>query len=39
MKNIGIEGTVTLQDLLNRSELLHIEESEAGNEELEKFSS
>ncbi|WP_066252647.1 YicC/YloC family endoribonuclease [Neobacillus drentensis] len=32
-----IEGTVTLQDLLNRSELLHIEESEAGNEELENL--
>lgn len=30
----GFEGNVTLQDLLNRSELLHIEESEAGNEEL-----
>jgi uncharacterized protein (TIGR00255 family) len=32
-----VEGTVTLQDLLNRSELLHIEESEAGNEELENL--
>jgi uncharacterized protein (TIGR00255 family) len=31
----GIEGNVTLQDLLTRSELIHIEESEAGNEELE----
>ncbi|MEH7094667.1 YicC/YloC family endoribonuclease [Neobacillus vireti] len=33
----GIEGTITLQDLLNRTELLHIEESEAGNEEIEKL--
>lgn len=32
-----VEGTVTLQDLLSRSELLHIEESEAGNEELENL--
>ncbi|WP_066068494.1 YicC/YloC family endoribonuclease [Neobacillus soli] len=32
-----IEGTVTLQDLLSRSELLHIEESEVGNEELENL--
>ncbi|MBO0959170.1 YicC family protein [Neobacillus sp. MM2021_6] len=31
----GIEGTITLQDLLNRTDLLHIEESEAGNEEIE----
>ncbi|MEH7333414.1 YicC/YloC family endoribonuclease [Neobacillus drentensis] len=33
----GIEGTVTLQDLLNRSDLIHIEESEAGNEDLENL--
>ena len=33
----GIEGDITLQDLLNRTELLHIEESEAGNEEIEKL--
>jgi len=33
----GIEGTVTLQDLLNRTDLLHIEESETGNEEIEKL--
>ncbi|MCL6570802.1 MAG: YicC family protein [Bacillus sp. (in: Bacteria)] len=33
----ALEGTVTLQDLLNRSELLHIEESELGNEELENL--
>jgi uncharacterized protein (TIGR00255 family) len=32
-----VEGTVTLQDLLNRNELLHIEESEVGNEELENL--
>lgn len=32
-----VEGTITLQDLLSRSELLHIEESEAGNEELENL--
>jgi uncharacterized protein (TIGR00255 family) len=32
-----VEGTVTLQDLLSRSELLHIEESEVGNEELENL--
>ena len=36
-EKFGIEGTITLQDLLNRSDLLHIEESEAGNEELEKL--
>ncbi|PLS06496.1 YicC/YloC family endoribonuclease [Neobacillus cucumis] len=33
----GIEGTITIQDLLNRSELLHIEESDAGNEEIEEL--
>ena len=33
--NYHVEGTVTLQDLLSRSELLHIEESEIGNDELE----
>jgi uncharacterized protein (TIGR00255 family) len=33
----GIEGTITLHDLLNRTDLLHIEESEAGNEEIEKL--
>jgi uncharacterized protein (TIGR00255 family) len=32
-----VEGTVTLQDLLSRSELLHIEESEIGNDELENL--
>ncbi|MDR6997962.1 YicC/YloC family endoribonuclease [Neobacillus niacini] len=32
-----IEGKVTLQDLLNNSELIHIEESESGNEELENL--
>jgi uncharacterized protein (TIGR00255 family) len=32
-----VEGTVTLHDLLSRSELLHIEESEVGNEELENL--
>ena len=33
----GIVGNVTLQDLLNREELVHIEESEVGNEELENL--
>lgn len=33
----NIDGTLTLQDLLNRSELIHIEESEIGNEELENL--
>jgi len=33
----NVEGIVTLQDLLSRSELLHIEESEIGNDELEKL--
>ncbi|WP_307406785.1 YicC/YloC family endoribonuclease [Neobacillus ginsengisoli] len=32
-----LEGKVSLQDLLNRSELLHIEESEVGNETLENL--
>ncbi|XJZ28443.1 YicC/YloC family endoribonuclease [Bacillota bacterium Lsc_1132] len=32
-----IGGQVTLQDLLNREELVHIEESDAGNEELENL--
>ncbi|CRK80544.1 YicC-like family protein [Neobacillus massiliamazoniensis] len=32
-----LDGTITLQDLLNRSELIHIEENEAGNEELENL--
>ncbi|MFL6556927.1 MAG: YicC/YloC family endoribonuclease [Bacillus sp. (in: firmicutes)] len=36
-ENYQVEGTVTLQDLLSRSELLHIEESEIGNDELEKL--
>ncbi|CAH2713319.1 hypothetical protein BACCIP111895_00454 [Neobacillus rhizosphaerae] len=36
-EKFGIEGTITLQDLLNRTDLLHIEESEAGNEELENL--
>lgn len=31
----NIEGKVLLQDLLTRNEFLHIEETEAGNEELE----
>jgi uncharacterized protein (TIGR00255 family) len=33
----NIEGKVTLQDLLNRSEFIHIEESDDGNEELENL--
>jgi len=33
----GIEGTITLQDLLNRNDLLYIEESEAGNEAIENL--
>jgi len=33
----GIEGTVTIQDILGRNELIHIEESEVGNEELENL--
>ncbi|WP_026566409.1 YicC/YloC family endoribonuclease [Bacillus sp. UNC41MFS5] len=33
----NVEGIVTLQDLLSRSELLHIEESEIGNDELERL--
>ncbi|MDM5328000.1 YicC/YloC family endoribonuclease [Neobacillus sp. CF12] len=33
----NIEGTVLLQDLLTRNEFLHIEENEAGNEELEEL--
>lgn len=32
-----IEGTVTLQDLLHHSDLIHIEESESDNEELEEL--
>lgn len=32
-----LEGAITLQDLLNRSEIIHIDESENGNEELEKL--
>ncbi|MBV7503791.1 YicC family protein [Bacillus sp. sid0103] len=36
-ENFDVEGTITLQDLLSRSELLHIEESEIGNDELEKL--
>ncbi|OLS42048.1 YicC/YloC family endoribonuclease [Bacillus sp. MRMR6] len=32
-----LEGQVTLQDLLNRSELIHIIEDEAGNVELENL--
>ncbi|MEH7075015.1 YicC/YloC family endoribonuclease [Neobacillus drentensis] len=35
--NYEVDGTITLQDLLSRSELLHIEESEIGNDELEKL--
>lgn len=34
-KLYGVEGTITLQDLLNRSDLIYIEESEAGNEEID----
>ncbi|NRD78818.1 YicC family protein [Bacillus sp. BRMEA1] len=37
MEKYGIEGNVTLQELLNRSDLIHIEESEAANEELENL--
>ncbi|MFJ7728970.1 YicC/YloC family endoribonuclease [Neobacillus sp. NPDC097160] len=33
----GIEETITLRDLLNRTDLLHIEEREAGNEEIENL--
>ena len=33
----GLDGTITLQDLLTRTELIHIEESDAGNEEIEKL--
>ena len=33
----GIEETITLKDLLNRTDLLHIEESEAGNEDIENL--
>ncbi|MFZ7946650.1 YicC/YloC family endoribonuclease [Neobacillus sp. 19] len=33
----GIEDTITLKDLLNRTDLLHIEESESGNEEIENL--
>lgn len=33
----GIEGKLLLQDLLSREELVHIEESEADNEEVEKL--
>ncbi|GHH96502.1 YicC/YloC family endoribonuclease [Neobacillus kokaensis] len=33
----GIEGTVTLQDLLSHTELIHIEEKEADNEGLEQL--
>ncbi|MGG5253007.1 YicC/YloC family endoribonuclease [Neobacillus sp. SM06] len=33
----GIEGQITLKELLSREELVHIEESEAENEELENL--
>ncbi|EKN66375.1 hypothetical protein BABA_16542 [Neobacillus bataviensis LMG 21833] len=33
----GIEETITLKDLLNRTDLLHIEEREEGNEEIESL--
>lgn len=33
----GIEGQISLQDILNRTELVYIEETEAGNEELESL--
>ncbi|MEH7254327.1 YicC/YloC family endoribonuclease [Neobacillus niacini] len=33
----NIEGKVTLQDLLTRNEFIHIEELDAGNEELENL--
>lgn len=33
----GFAGNITLQDLLTRNELLHIEENEVGNEELENL--
>lgn len=32
-----IQGNITLQDLLNQNDLIHIEESDAGNEELENL--
>lgn len=33
----GIEGTITLQDLLSRPDMINIEESDTGNEELENL--
>jgi uncharacterized protein (TIGR00255 family) len=36
-ERFNIDGKITLQDLLNRAELIHIEENEAGNEELENL--
>jgi uncharacterized protein (TIGR00255 family) len=33
----GITGEVELRDLLNREEIIHIEEKETGNEELERL--
>jgi uncharacterized protein (TIGR00255 family) len=33
----GIDTKITLHDLLNRNELIHIEENEVGNEELENL--
>jgi uncharacterized protein (TIGR00255 family) len=36
-EKFGFEGNVTLQDLLDREELVHIEETEAGNEDLENL--
>jgi uncharacterized protein (TIGR00255 family) len=36
-KKYNIEGNVTLEELLNREELVHIEESEGDNEELENL--
>jgi uncharacterized protein (TIGR00255 family) len=36
-KKYDIKGNITLQDLLKSSDLIHIEESENGNEELEEL--
>jgi uncharacterized protein (TIGR00255 family) len=33
----NLEGKITLQDLINRSEFIHIDESDEGNEELENL--
>ncbi|MED3624284.1 YicC/YloC family endoribonuclease [Neobacillus thermocopriae] len=36
-EKFSINGTVTLADILNRQDLIHIEECESGNEELEEL--